>query len=119
SATVSPAGAPGTVNFFVNGSATPIPATYVSGTGIAAVSGYLHGLGASVTAYSVRAAFTSANTANFTSSEATNASALLVGKANAVCSITGYSGIYDAASHGATGSCKDINGVAMSGLNLG
>jgi Big-like domain-containing protein/MBG domain-containing protein/Kelch motif protein/galactose oxidase-like protein len=49
------------------------------------------------------------NTANFT-----------INKANATCSINGYTGIYDDAAHGATGSCKGIDGITvLAGLNLG
>ena len=79
SATVTPHVA-GSVAFFVNGSSTPVPATYDSSTGVATVSGYAHGLNASASAYSVRAAFASSNT-NYSDSEATNASALTVNRA--------------------------------------
>ena len=81
SATVSPSGVAGSVAFFVNGSLTAIPATYNSTTGIATVSNYVHGLNVSVTAYSVRAVFTSANS-GFTGSQATNNTALTVNKAD-------------------------------------
>jgi len=40
-------------------------------------------------------------------------------KADATCSIDGYTGVYDAASHGATGSCKGVKGETLSGLDLG
>jgi hypothetical protein len=81
SATVAPAGVTGSVAFYINGSATAVPGTYVSATGVATVTGYTHGLNASATAYSVRAVFTSTNT-NYDGSEATNASALLVNQAS-------------------------------------
>ena len=43
-----------------------------------------------------------------------------IGKADATCTISGYTGVYDAASHGASGSCKGVNNVDLSaGLTLG
>jgi MBG domain-containing protein/Big-like domain-containing protein/Kelch motif protein/galactose oxidase-like protein len=49
------------------------------------------------------------NTANFT-----------INKANATCTVNGYTGIYDSAAHGATGSCKGVDGTTvLAGLNLG
>ena len=52
-----------------------------------------------------------------TSSPAT----LTVNKADATCSVSGYSGDYDAAAHGATGSCTGVGGSSdvLIGLNLG
>ena len=48
-------------------------------------------------------------TANFT-----------INKANAICTINGYTGTYDNAAHGATGSCKGVDGTTvLAGLNLG
>jgi len=48
-------------------------------------------------------------TANFT-----------INKANAICTVNGYTGTYDGAAHGGTGSCKGIDGItALAGLNLG
>ena len=81
SATVTPANVSGSVAFYINGSLTAIPASYDSSTGIATVSNHAHGLNASATPYSVRAAFTSSNT-NYDNSEATNATALAVNKAS-------------------------------------
>jgi hypothetical protein len=40
-------------------------------------------------------------------------------RANATCTVSGYTGVYDAASHGATGSCTGVGGVTLSGLDLG
>ncbi len=48
------------------------------------------------------------NTANFT-----------ITKASAACSVSGYSGTYDAVPHGATGSCSGIGGESAGTLNLG
>ena len=42
-----------------------------------------------------------------------------IGKADAVCSISGYAGFYDAAAHGASGSCTGVGGITLGGLNLG
>jgi len=42
-----------------------------------------------------------------------------IGKADAVCTITGYTGIYDGHSHGATGSCVGVKEETLTGLNLG
>jgi hypothetical protein len=90
SATVSPANAPGSVAFYVNGSTTAASGTvnYTQSTGVATLSNYAHGLDASPTAYSVRAVFTSTS-GSFSNSEATNSAALTVGKADqAALSVT-------------------------------
>ena len=81
SATVAPSGAPGSVEFYVNGSSTAASGTvnYNQTTGVATLSNYAHGLNASNTAYSVKAVFTSSS-ANYTNSDATNTSALTVNK---------------------------------------
>ncbi len=81
SATVSPSGAPGSVAFYVNGSATPAAGTvtYSSSTGVATLSNYAHGLNASTTPYSVKAVFTSSSS-SYSNSETTNNSALTVNK---------------------------------------
>ncbi|PWB68974.1 MAG: hypothetical protein C3F07_20770 [Anaerolineales bacterium] len=44
---------------------------------------------------------------------------IVITKADAVCSITGYSGVYDAAYHGASGSCSGVGGEDAGVLNLG
>jgi hypothetical protein len=113
SATVSPAGAPGSLNLFVNGSSTPIAATYTAGTGAATVTNYSHGLNASGTAYSVRAVFTSANTAAFTSSEATNPSALTIGQAGSTTVVSCAAGPFTY-----TGSAQTPCSVAVTGVGL-
>lgn len=48
------------------------------------------------------------NTANFT-----------ITKANAACSVSGFTGTYDAALHGASGSCSGIGGENAGTLDLG
>ena len=45
--------------------------------------------------------------------------AIVISKADADVSVSGYTGTYDAAPHGATGSAKGIGGVALTGLDLG
>ncbi len=44
---------------------------------------------------------------------------IVINRAEAVCEISGYSGVYDAAFHGATGSCSGIGGEDPGTLNLG
>ena len=96
SATVAPSGAPGSVEFYVNGSSTAASGTvnYNQTTGVATLSNYAHGLNASNTAYSVKAVFTSSS-ANYTNSDATNTSALTVNKRSiTVTPDTGQSKVY-------------------------
>ena len=45
--------------------------------------------------------------------------AIVINKADATCTVNGFTGPYDGAAHGATGSCKDIGDVVLAGLNLG
>jgi hypothetical protein len=77
SADVTPVGVAGSVEFFINGSATAIPATYVASTGKATVTGHTHGLDARATGYSVRAVFTPTSS-NYTGDDETNSTALIV-----------------------------------------
>jgi len=42
-----------------------------------------------------------------------------IGKINATITVNGYSGVYDAAAHGATGSVTGLGGVPLAGLDLG
>jgi hypothetical protein len=42
-----------------------------------------------------------------------------IAKADAVCTIIGYTGNFDFNEHGASGSCLDINGDPLDGLDLG
>jgi hypothetical protein len=42
-----------------------------------------------------------------------------ISKANATITVTGYTGVYDAAPHGATGSATGVQGEALAGLSLG
>jgi hypothetical protein len=103
SAKVSPAGAPGSVEFFVNGSSTPAAGTvtYNQSTGVATLSNYAHGLAASNTAYSVKAVFTPTSGSNYSSSNATNASALTVNKADTTTTVSCGAGpfTYNGAAH--------------------
>ena len=45
--------------------------------------------------------------------------AIVITKADATVSVTGYTGVYDAAAHGATGTATGVGGEALSGLVLG
>ncbi len=45
--------------------------------------------------------------------------AIVIDKADANCTVNGYSNVYDGAAHGASGSCTGVGGVALSGLSLG
>lgn len=67
-------------------------------------------------------------TANWTFTGGTNytdqsgTAAIVINKATATCTINGYTGIYDATAHGASGSCVGVAGdlsAAGSSLNLG
>jgi hypothetical protein len=51
-----------------------------------------------------------------------NSVAIVINKADAVCNISGYNGIYDFAAHGASGACTGVDAggaAAGSSLNLG
>ena len=65
-------------------------------------------------------------TANWTFTDVTGnynnqngTAAIVINKANATVNVTGYSGTYDAAPHGATGSATGVQGETLSGLDLG
>jgi hypothetical protein len=45
--------------------------------------------------------------------------AIVINKANAICTVNGYTGNYAGAAHGATGSCTGVGGATLAGLNLG
>jgi hypothetical protein len=44
---------------------------------------------------------------------------VVISKAAATCTVSGYSGVYDAAFHGASGSCSGIGGESAGTLDLG
>lgn len=44
---------------------------------------------------------------------------LTINKAEPLCTISGYNGVYDGNAHGATGSCKGVSNETLSGLSLG
>ncbi len=44
---------------------------------------------------------------------------LVIGKANATCTITEWTGTYDGSAHGASGTCTSVDGTELSGLDLG
>src|SRR5204863_248752 len=45
--------------------------------------------------------------------------AIVINKAEATVSVTGYSGVFDGTEHGATGTAKGVGGVTLAGLDLG
>ncbi len=52
--------------------------------------------------------------------DASGTAAIVITKANAAITVNGYTGVYDDAAHGATGSASGVGGVNLSaGLNLG
>lgn len=111
-AMVSPTGAAGSVNFYLNGSSMAVAATYDPATGRATVNNHVHGLNASATAYSVKAVFTSAN-AGFGSSENINGSALTVGKATPTVNVTGGTYTYDGTEKAASGSVVGVGNESL------
>ncbi|MHB1317142.1 MAG: PxKF domain-containing protein [Anaerolineae bacterium] len=64
-----------------------------------------------------RAVFT--NDCGGTMTATTDVAVLTVSKADAVCSVTGWTGEYDGDAHGASGSCAGIGGEAAGTLVLG
>ncbi len=88
-----------------------------TGTGGAALSGLV--LGDSFTSVPGGTAtwtFTD-TTGNY--NDATGTAAIVITKADAAVTVTGYTGVFDGAAHGATGTATGIGGVALSGLVLG
>lgn len=59
-----------------------------------------------------------AGDANYSPSKGA-AVAIVINKANATVTVVGYTGIYDAANHGATGSASGLGGESAGTLNLG
>ncbi len=122
-ATVSPASGPavgvGTVTFTVKNGATTI-GSVTSGTvtgGNASASFSLTGVNAG--SYAIEAAY-SGGTGFNASSDSTPAT-LDINKANPTCTISGYTGVYDGAAHGASGTCTGVGGPSdiLTGLTLG
>ncbi len=44
---------------------------------------------------------------------------IVIGKADPICSISGYTGVYDGDPHGASGSCTGVKGEVLTTLDLG
>ncbi len=63
------------------------------------------------------ASYAYAGDANHTGSS--DSGTFVIDQADANCTITGYTGTYDGAAHGATGSCTGVNGEILAGLDLG
>ena len=51
--------------------------------------------------------------------DASGSAAIVISKADAVCTVTGWSGVYDGDPHGASGSCLGVKGETLAGLDLG
>ncbi len=106
----------------VNGYTGIYDATAHGATGTATGVG-----GAALAGLNLGASFTDApgGTANWTFTGGTNyndasgSAAIVINKASATITVNGYTGIYDAAAHGATGSVTGVGGVPLAGLNLG
>ena len=64
--------------------------------------------------YAYRAVFSST-----AGSVITDAATLTVSKKNAVCTVSGWSGVYNGQPHGASGSCTGTGGATLPGLDLG
>ena len=58
-----------------------------------------------------------AGNANYSGASGTVADA--IGRANATIVVNGYTGVYDAATHGASGTAKGVLGETLAGLSLG
>ncbi|MBI5933010.1 MAG: DNRLRE domain-containing protein [Chloroflexi bacterium] len=90
-------------------------------------SGSCTGLGgATLTGLDLGSSFTDApgGTANwsFTNANYNDASGtanIVINKVAATCSITGFTGDFDGAAHGASGSCTGLGGATLTGLDLG
>jgi hypothetical protein len=108
-AAVSPSSATGTVQFKIDGNDFGAPAPVVNGT---AASGSTSSLSAG--AHTVTAVY--GGDTNYTTS--TGALTQTVNKADARCTVTGYSTTYDGGAHAATGSCVGVSGEGLSGLDL-
>ncbi len=63
------------------------------------------------------ASATFAGDANHTGSS--DSTTFVIGKAQADCNVTGYTGTFDGEAHGATGSCTGVGGTPLAGLDLG
>ena len=44
---------------------------------------------------------------------------IVIARADPVCAISGFDGVYDASAHGATGTCRGVNDEILAGLVLG
>ncbi len=132
----------GNSNYNANDSA-PAPITILKADANVSVTGYsgtydaaAHGASGTATGVggvdlsaglSLGATFTDVpgGTAHWTFTGGTNYNdqsgdaAIVIIKANATVTVTGYTGIYDALPHGATGSATGVGGVSLPGLSLG
>ena len=58
-------------------------------------------------------------TVNDPNYEGSASGTFVINKANATCTVNGYTGVYDGNVHGASGSCTGVGGATLSGLDLG
>src|SRR4030095_5132115 len=120
-ATVSRAsgsGAPvGTVQFKVDGVnlGTPVTLTSVSTTSASATSVATTTL--AVGTRVITAEYTPGT--GFSASTGTLTGGQVINKVDPTCTVNGFTGPYDGAAHGATGSCKGVGDVVLTGLDLG
>jgi hypothetical protein len=108
------------------------PVTYNGSAQVAVVNGSVAGSvsnikynGSSTTptdanTYTITANFVPTDTTNYNSLSGASAGNFIINKADATVTVTGYTGTYDAAAHGASGSATGVGGVDLSAsLNLG
>ena len=117
--TISKADATVTINGYTgvyDGNAHGATGT-VTGVGGAALAGLNLGeTFANVPGGTAHWTFTDA-TGNYNDDSGT--ASIVISKANATVSVSGYTGVYDGNAHGATGTVTGVGGAALAGLNLG
>ncbi len=100
-----------------NGSAQTPCSAAVTGAGLSTTATVVYGNNTNVGTAAADASY--AGDTNHTGSTATQKT-FSITPATAICSVSGYSGTYDAAAHGATGSCTGVGSdLTPSGLDLG
>jgi galactose oxidase-like protein/Kelch motif protein len=107
-----------TIEFKVDASSVGTAVTNASG--VATISTY-NPSALSVGSHSVQASFAQQTITSTTYVASTSATqTLTVNKVDPTCTVNGFTGPYDETAHGATGSCKGIDGTTvLAGLDLG
>ncbi len=109
-------------------SVTPYDVTYdthahtATGSCTGAKGETLSGLNLSGTTHTNAGTFTDSWTFTDATGNYNDASGVVsdhIGKTDATCTVTGYTGVYDGGSHGATGSCSGVGGENAGTLDLG